>query len=160
MKALYRCIFVVFFGFLFGCQQQQQTLTEVGKEAIQKEIKNQFNQLISAVNQLNAAAWSENYSKDEFLSTICATDYYASRSAWVDVITKYFSMRERQNMVPAEVRVTPLTPNLALMTSEEYGEILLKEGKNLKHKHVFTMLWKKEQAGWKILHSHESWNEM
>jgi len=51
------------------------------KEIIEKEVKNQFNQLVSALNQLNAGAWSEYYSKGEFLSAVAGTDYYGSRSA-------------------------------------------------------------------------------
>ncbi len=53
------------------------------KEAIEKEVKDQFNQLVSAINQKDADAWSEYYSKNEFLSVIVGTDYYDTRSAWV-----------------------------------------------------------------------------
>lgn len=129
------------------------------RESVEKEVKSQFNQLLSAINQKDAAAWSKFYSKDEFLSAIAGTDYYGARSAWVDVITKYFSQRERQQVAPVAVRVTALTQNLALMTSEEKTEMRLKGEKSVKSKHVFTMIWKKEQDGWKILHSHESWTD-
>ena len=134
-----------------------KSFTEAEKEAIQKEVQDRFNQLVSAINQLNAGEWSDFYSRDDFLSTIAGTDYYATRSAWVDSITNYFSMRERQHIEPLEVRVTALTSNIALMTSEEKAEMRLKSGDNIKSRHVFTMIWKKEQDGWKILHSHESW---
>jgi len=134
-----------------------KSFTEPEKEAIQKEVQDQFNQLVFAINRLNAGAWSDFYSRDDFLSTIAGTDYYATRSAWVDSITNYFSTRERQHIEPLEVRVTALTSNIALMTSEEKTQMWLKSGDNIKSRHVFTMIWKKEQDGWKILHSHESW---
>lgn len=159
MKSFYRITVIVFLVLLLGCGQQQQTFTETEKETIQKEVKAQFNQLVSAVNQLNAGAWSNYYSKDEFLSAIASADSYTKRSAWVDAITNYFSMRERMQVEPLDVRVTALTPNLALLTSDEKTQIGLKSGKNVNVKHVFTMLWKKERDGWKILHSHESWAE-
>ncbi len=159
MKLFYRWILVVFLAVFFGCQQQQQILTEMEKEAIKKEITNQFNQLVSAANASDADAWFEYYSKEEFLSTIAGTDYYATRSAWGDTITYYFSIRERQHLESLEVRVHALTPSLALMTSEQNMEIWLKSGEHNKYKHVFTMIWKKEQDGWKILHSHESSTE-
>ena len=54
MKSFYRITLVVFLVLLLGCGQQQQTFTEAEKETIQKEVKAQFNQLVSAVNQLNA----------------------------------------------------------------------------------------------------------
>ncbi len=136
--------------------KEVNTMAELEKEAIEKEVKDQFIQLISDVNQLNVDAWSAHYSKDDFVSTFVGTDYYATRRAWVDSITRYFSMRERQNVEPLQVRVTALAPGLALMTSEEAAEMWLKSGDQIKHKHVFTMIWKKEPQGWKILHSHES----
>ncbi len=135
----------------------QEGLTEKETDLIRKEVTEQFIHLVSAINQLDAAAWSEHYSKDEFLSAIVSTDHYAARSEWVDVITSYFSTRKRQQVEPVEVRVTALTSNLALMTSEERSEMELKSGEATVFRHVFTMLWKKEPDGWKILHSHESW---
>jgi len=45
------------------------------------------------------------------------------------------------------------------MTSEEDSEMWLRGGGVVKSRHVFTMLWKKESDGWKILHSHESWTD-
>ncbi len=124
---------------------------------IENEVKDQFNQLVSALNQKNASEWSKYYSNDGFLSTIAGTDYYPTRNLWVDAVTNYFLMRERQHVELIELRVTALAPNIALMTSEEKSEIKLKDGNNIKSKHVFTMIWKKESTGWKILHSHESW---
>jgi ketosteroid isomerase-like protein len=159
MKSFYRFVLVVFLIVLFGCQHQQRALTVVEKEAIKKEVKDQFNQLISACSQLNVEAWSEFYSKDEFTSTICGTNYFATRSAWVDSISYYFSTRQSDHLEILEVRVTALTPSLALMTSEENYETLMKSGERFNGKHVFTMIWKKEPAGWKILHSHESWTD-
>lgn len=125
---------------------------------IEKEVKDQFNQLLSALNQKDAGAWSKFYSDDEFVSTIAGTDYYANRNDWVNAVTNYFSTRERQHVELIKLRVTPLASDIALMTSEERSEIELKDGNDIIiSKHVFTMIWKKESAGWKILHSHESW---
>jgi len=131
----------------------------VEQEAIKKEVTEQFNQLVATINDVNADAWASFYSKDEFMSAVAGTDYYATRSAWVGQITDYFSERERQRVQPLEVRVTALTSDLALMTSEENSEMSMRGGSIFNSKHVFTMLWKREPDGWKILHSHESWTE-
>lgn len=126
-------------------------------ETIKKEVTDQFYQLVSALNKSDLEAWSEHYSKEQFLSAIVSTDYYAGRSAWLSVIAGYFSTRESQQIEPDAVRVSALTSDLALLTSEEKTRISLKHGQNIEAKHVFTMIWKREQDGWKILHSHESW---
>ena len=124
---------------------------DADKKTIGKEVEDQFTLLISAINQSNAEAWQEFYSREHFLSAIVNTDQYATRSAWVDTITNYFSMRDGQQVEPYDVHVTALTPDLALLTSQERCEMWPKDGKNVKLKHVFSMLWKKEQEGWKIL---------
>lgn len=161
MKSVYRTVWVVCLVLLLGAcnQQPKQAFTDVEKEAIKKEVRNQFNQLASVINQKKAEAWSKFYSRDEFLSAIAGTDYYPARNTWVDLITKYFSTRERRHLEPVAVRITPLAPNLALMTSESKSEMLFKDGKNIKSKHVYTMISKKDQEGRKILHSHESWTD-
>jgi ketosteroid isomerase-like protein len=157
MKSVCASLLVVFFVILVGCKQQPPQFTDAEKETVKKEVKEQFNQLVSILNQKNAEEWSKFYSKDEFISAFISTDYYSDRTAWVDSITKYFSMRESQKVEAVDVRVNALAANLALLTSEEHGYMIMKDGKNIKSKHVYTIVWKKKQTGWKILHSHESW---
>ena len=53
-----------------------KSFKEGEKEAIKKEAKAQSDQLVSAMNQLNADAWSMYYVKDVLLSTIVSTDYW------------------------------------------------------------------------------------
>jgi ketosteroid isomerase-like protein len=160
MKSFYQIVCAVSLVFLLlGCQQQPPVFTDAEKATISKEVKEQVAQMVAVVNQMNAGAWSKYYSEKEFVSAIARTDYYANRKEWVDFITKQFSLRERQNIELSAVRVTAIAPNLALMTSEGKAGMMLKDGKQMKFKHVFTMIWKKEQAGWKIMHSHESWME-
>lgn len=157
MKIFCRNVLIILLIFIFGCQKQQQNLTEKEKEMITKEVTEQFNQLISALNNLDSIAWSKFYSKDEFLSAFVSTDFYADRGEFIDEIKHYFTLRDQQHVEPLELQVNVLTPTLVLMTSQEKIEMRLKSDENTKSKHVFTLIWKKEQGGWKIIHSHESW---
>ena len=155
MKYSFQLLFVIIIALLAGCQPK---LTESKKEIVKKEVKEQFEKLVNAVNQNNSDEWAKSYSKDAFVSAIVSTEYYGTRAAFVDSITKYFALRDSQHLAPAEVRVTPLSTSIALMTSEENTEMVIK-GEKSGSKHVFTMIWKKEKEGWKILHSHESWTD-
>ena len=56
-----------------------RSFTDADEEAIKEEVKEQFNQLVSAINQSNASAWAEYYSKAGFLSAIAGIDHYATR---------------------------------------------------------------------------------
>ena len=108
-----------------------KSFMDADNKTIGKEVEDQFTLLISAINQSNAEAWQEYHSKEHFLSAIVNTDQYATRSAWVDTITQYFSMRDGQQVEPFDVHVTALTPDLALLTSQERYEMWPKDGKNV-----------------------------
>lgn len=136
---------------------QELTLAEV--DEIKREVGEQFSLLVAAINQKDAAAWAEHYSRDGFVSAIASTDSYVARNGWVDAITSHFASRKHQRLEPHEVAITPLAPNVALLTSEEGAEMELKSGEQIRFKHMFTMIWQKGQDGWEIVHSHESWNE-
>lgn len=141
-------------------KSSNRNLTTAEGDAIAQEVNEQFADLVSALNEMDAESWAGNYDADGFVSSIVGTEHYDSRSVFVDTIKKYFSLRERQLVEPAQVRVTALAKDLALMTSEEESSIWLKDKNIVRSKHVFTMIWRKGPEGWKILHSHESWLDL
>lgn len=129
-------------------------------KTVQQEVAARFTELVSAINAKDADAWAEFYSQEGFLSAVAGTDCYATRNAWVGIISRYFCLRETQRLDPFDVRVTPLDLDLALLTSQEWTEMKLKDGKGKASKHVFTMLWRKEAGAWKVFYSHESWLDL
>jgi len=157
MKSFYLNTSVVLLILLFGCQQQEKSSSGVEKEVVKREVQDQFKKFITALNQTNVAEWSKFYSRNEFLSAFVSTDFSVGRSAFVDTITQYFLMRERQQIEPLAVQIAALSADLALLTSQEKTSMWLKNGENINSRHVFTLIWKNEQDGWKIIHSHESW---
>ncbi len=161
MKSIHRTLWIIaaLLLLLSGCRCPSNVLTAAEKEAIVGEVKGQFGQLVAAINQKDAAAWSGFYAADGFVSAIAGTESFAARDEWVQAITANFAMRESQQLEPLDVRVTVLAPDLAVLTSAEKTDMTLAGGQTLKSKHVFTMIWKKEAAGWKIVHSHESWTD-
>ena len=124
---------------------------------MRQEVAEQFGYLVAALNSLDTAAWAEHYSRDGFVSAIVGTEYCATRAAWIELIAGYFAQRESQHVEPRAVRVAVLGPTIALLTSEELGLMRLRSCDEIRSQHVFTMVWQREAAGWKIVHSHESW---
>ncbi len=159
MNLLSRNLFAFALFLLVACQTQPQppVFGDAEKEAIINEVKDQFARQVAAINQLDAASWSDLFSQDQFLSATVGADFYASRTAFVDSLTHYFSMRESQKLEPFAVQVTPLYPDLALMTSQEKAGMVLKGGDSIQNNHVYTIIWGKDPEGWKIRHVHESW---
>jgi len=133
------------------------SLTDLDKATIVKEVTDRFTQLLAAINQKDVAVWEKYYSRDDFVSTVAGGILFVTRSDWVQAITSNFSLRDSQHLELREVQVIPLAPDTALLTSQERVDMQLKSGRRTISRHVFTMIWKKEQKDWQILHSHESW---
>ena len=131
--------------------------TDLDKANIVKEVTDMFTHLVAAINQKDIAAWEKYYGGDEFVSTVVGGMFFATRSDWVQAIASNFSMRDSQHFKLREVQVIPLASDAALLTSQERVEMQLKSGQTNIYSHVFTMIWKRAQEGWQIIHSHESW---
>ncbi|MBN2432928.1 MAG: nuclear transport factor 2 family protein [Acidobacteria bacterium] len=159
MKVAYGILWVILLLMLAGCQSPTAPPTGEEDVNIRQEVTAQFKGLVDAVNRIDSQAWADYYSVDEYVSAFVSTDYYGTRREWVDTITRYFAQREFQHMDIQEIRVIPFTTELALMTSREKTEMRVIGGETGMFRHGFTMLWKKEPAGWKIIHSHESVTE-
>jgi len=139
-----------------SCQKEIE-FTEEQKATIEKEVRDQFDKLFASISQLNIDTWSEFHSKDEFVSHLSGRRGVTyGFSAWRDSVAISFSARERHRSEPLEVRVTALTPDLALLTSVAIWENWWKDGLYRKTNGKSTYIWKKEQDGWKIIHAHES----
>ncbi len=134
-----------------------KSFTDLDKANIVKEVTDMFTHLVAAINQKDVAIWEKYYSGDEFTSTVAGGVFFATRSDWVQAITSNFSMRDNQHLELHDVQVIPLAPDTALLTSQERADIQLKSGQATISSHVFTMIWKRSQEGWQIIHSHESW---
>ncbi|MCF7861907.1 nuclear transport factor 2 family protein [Candidatus Woesearchaeota archaeon] len=122
-----------------------------------EEIEIQFEELIEALNAMDIEKWSSFYS-DNMLSAIAGTDFFDSKTNFVDAISKNFEARSNQNIESQTKSINTIDSNLALLTSQNKVKFTLKDNTTFDGKHIFSLIWKKEDDGWKIIVSHESWS--
>ena len=137
-----------------------QQFTEAEKDEVVKAVKERFDQLVSAVNKIDTKSWASFYSDDSPVTAVAGVDFYGDKKTWIETVGEYFSQRKSQTFESMAVKITPLTNDLALLVSEENTSMTQGDGAGVKSKHVFTMVWKNEKSGWKVLHSHESWVDL
>ncbi len=145
---------------VIGCNQEepkQEVFGDKQKEAIVSEVKDQFKNLVGIINEKDIAKWSQFYSDDNFISAIAGVAFFQKKEAWVDAITNYFSQRKSQELTVVKLNINALSPDKAILTCENNTEFILENDIKVNSKHFFTLLWQKEQSGWKIIYSHESW---
>jgi ketosteroid isomerase-like protein len=160
MRTIFSFVFLLSVLFFCGCGQQQEKAVSFDENSVKKEVESQFNQLILEINKKDALKWAEFYSSDNFVSACVMTDCYSSKEEWVALVKDYFGLREKQLITPTVVEVTALGADYALLSSRETTEMSLKDGSVFNSNHSFTMIWKKEKAGWKVIHSHEAYTPL
>ncbi len=127
--------------------------------SIVKEVTDTFARMITAIDEKDAGARENYYSREEFVSAVAGGDCFGRRGDWVKAITSCFAERDSQHLEPREVQAIPLAADAALLTSQDTVDMQLKGGERPRYRHAFTMIWKKGPVGWRIMHSHESWVE-
>ena len=74
----------------------------------------------------------------------------------MDSVKNSFERRTRHQSQLLDQKITVLSPDLALLTLEGIWENWTAEGLYRKMDGKATYLYKKEQDGWKVIHTHES----
>ena len=156
MKKLFPLIICVLFSGI-SCTQQSTELNNDQKATIITEVTSQMDGIQSAINKLDINAWSEFWSKDEFISVNSGINYFDNRSVWIDSVKYWWSKLESRTIESQKRVITPLVNNLALAINIVKGEDLLKSGEKNNFMALITEIWKKEPDGWMIINFHESW---
>jgi hypothetical protein len=127
-----------------GKEPVKKALSEAEKETIQKQLRDQFNQLVSAISRKDGRAFER-------------TNYFASGSTCVDTIRSYFSWRDSKRLGRLTVQVTPLAPDKALLRTQEKSEMRMDEKASAKGMRRLVVTWRKEHNGWKIVDAYDVW---
>lgn len=165
MKFLVLIPFILIILTVVGCNQQepkqevqkQEIFDDTQKEAVVAEVKDQFMAFVNVLNEKDASKWSNFYSDDNFISAIAGVAFFQTKQAWVGAITNYFSDRKSQKVTVVNLNINALSPDKAILTCEDNTEFILENDTKVNSKHFFTLLWHKEESGWRIILSHESW---
>ena len=147
--------------FIYSCSNiAPSELTAEQKVTIEEEIGERYNQLISAITEINVDLWSEYWSEEGFISVSSGVNYFPELKQFVDSVSYWFSERERQEVESIKIDVTVLNSEFAVLTHKSYWSIWLKNGNYLKLNAVDSHLWIKEEDAWRIIQMHESWEIM
>jgi ketosteroid isomerase-like protein len=163
MRFLVYLPFMIIMLSVIGCEQEQpkqDIFDDAKKEAVVSEVKEQFNSFVTVINEKETAKWAEFYSDENFISAIAGVEFFPTKTAWVDAISNYFSMRKSQKMTVIKLNMKALSEDKVILTCEDNTEFILDDDSVVMSKHFFTLLWHKEQNGWKIIYSHESWDDL
>ena len=151
---------------LAACQPATTELTEEQTTAIASDIRQAFAEQIAAVGSADLDAWMDFYVSED------ATGFVGQPALWVNRLDIYPTVVELREMWEPEMAARS---GHDFVTESEHVAVL---GENVGlhvYKGTFTItdtlgntsepapwtvstVWARGDAGWKILHLHQSWN--
>ena len=149
--------FILLTGMIFSaCQNQCPPLTDHQKADIEKQILEIYDSLIISFTKLDVDGIINVFSSDEFLGYIGSGTEILSKTDLRDNMKGWFSYRNSQKVEQKKVRVNVLTKDIVLVDILRDGQIDLKSGESWAADWSISLIFKKENSGWKIIHDHES----
>lgn len=154
-----------FFVFMAGitftaCNTPPKLLTDSDKNAIEKQILDQWKKAGAMVEKADAEGYLSAFSSNEFLGMSSAGKQFVSMTEYSDSVKVWFSTRNSSEIQNASVKVTVLTENLALLDQASVFKVNFKDNQVMRTSHVVSFIFKKEGLAWRIIHGHESWRSL
>ena len=154
-------IIILMTGIVFNsCTPSNPQLTELQKNAIENQILEQWKKIGSCIEKADAAGYAAYLSTNEFIAMYSEGKPFLSRGEYSDSVKVWFSARKSTELQQPTVRVTVLNENLVLLDQKSVFRLNLKNDQVVRCNHAVSFIFKKEDSVWKIIHGHESWNNI
>ncbi|MCX6224124.1 MAG: nuclear transport factor 2 family protein [Bacteroidia bacterium] len=145
-------------GIIFSaCKTPSPAPTALQKATIEKQILEQWDKVNSTIEKSDAAGFLAFFSSDEFLAMFSHGTPFLTRNAYADSVNVWFSARKNNEITQKTIKVNVLAEDLAVLDQVSVFQVNFKDDRIIRINHSVSFIFKKEAAGWKIIHGHESW---
>jgi hypothetical protein len=164
MKNYFSILGATILLFTFSCQSgeilnEKAELTEEKKEAIKNEIQQLFEFSGEGIRELDAEKTFSVFSKKEGVKYIRNGYLYPNIETAQMQYAEWFAGPEavKRKITADPVFFDILDENTVLLTAIGSAEVIGSDSTDQPWILAYTMLWRKEESGWKLFHMHNSW---
>jgi ketosteroid isomerase-like protein len=126
------------------------------RQAIELAVLETNAAMTKAANSLDADAFFEFISDSDQTQIIQDGNIYKSRDDALQAVKRGMQRMSKVDRHLDHPRVTVLTPNIALLTSDGSVTAVLNDGRVMDSRFVVSLLFVLEHGHWKVLHGHYS----
>jgi ketosteroid isomerase-like protein len=168
MKKLFLVVpLVILLCFAFGCEKEgeeaaeeameTQALTDAQVMEIEAALKNNYEQYLAAMMEMNVDSMMAYYSDTDFQEVLMGIDVFTSKDSFKNMFIEMIEGRESHGLENLQIKVFVLSPDRAYVSASYDYTINYENGRVFEGKCVQTSIWKMETDSWKITHDHFSW---
>jgi len=138
-----------------GLASPPTELTDTQRAETEKTLRALTLELLDQVNQMNAEGQAEFWS-DDYQEAVMGANVVKGKEGLLKRLKNIFRLRVSQKIKREEIKVHVLSPTSAYVLVVSSLSVKFKNGKHFTVPSAWTMIYKKETSGWKMVHSHES----
>jgi uncharacterized protein (TIGR02246 family) len=142
-----------------SCSEQSTKFSDEQKAEISTQVREVWTLIGHSVRDVQPESFIGFFSTDHFISMHTDGMTMHSREEYADSVRSWFGGRKSAKLLDPEVRIQPLSGDLALLDQTAGFVVVFGNEKADTVQHAVSFLFQKEETGWKIIHGHESLRE-
>ncbi len=144
---------------LIAVPVQGQTVTAAQKAETEKILTEATKEIVATVSNLSTDGWVKYASADfrERVGAGAISPAASGKEAYLKWAANIHSQRTTQILTTDLIKVDAISPDLAYVIWLGGVTTVAKSGRHGGAAVAWSMVWKKESDGWKVIHIHESW---
>jgi hypothetical protein len=156
MKTTLTISLICFFSFGFIGQTKGQSLSNLQKSKIEKQVDSIFHTSIKAAENVDYNKISMGVDDRYNAGFIVNGLYYSKYDSLINILKANLRSGTKQSIVIQNKKITVLSENIVLVTASGDSEIELPNGTTSNVKFLWSFVYEKINNDWKVIQSHQS----
>lgn len=155
VMSLFLILILAFFA-IWGCQSENQLMTDTQKSEVTETIDDLMSDFIAANSKVDTTFFLSYYHEvDDAIFGIDNTITYDYEQV-IASLPEFAKAIDHQEVTSINSKILVLSPTSAVVSSYGQAEVYLKNGEKSSEDFGWTIVWKNINGDWKIVHIHQS----
>jgi hypothetical protein len=156
MKTTLTILLICFLTFGFNGQSKGQSLSNLLKSKIEKQVDSIFQTAVKAAENLDYDKISLGVNDKYNAGFIVNNSYYTKYDSLINILKANLRSGTKQSIVIQNKKITVLSENIVLLTASGDSNIELANGQTINVKFLWSFVYEKINNDWKVIQSHQS----
>jgi hypothetical protein len=156
MKTTLAISLICLLTFGFNGQSKGQSLSNLQKSTIEKQIDSTFQTTVKAAENVDYDKISIGVDDKYNAGFIVNNSYYAKYDSLITVLKANVRSGTKQRIIIHQKKITVLSEDIALLTASGDSNLELPNGQNFNIKFLWSFVYARINNDWKVIQSHQS----
>lgn len=156
MKTTLTISLFCFLTFGFNGHSKGQSLSNLQKSRIEKQIDSIFRTMVKAAENVNYDKISLGVDDIHNAGFIVNSAYFPKYDSMIHILKASLRSGTKQHMVIQNKKITVLSENIVLLTASGVSNVELPNGQSFNVNFFWSLVYEKINNDWRVIQSHQS----